>query len=312
MPTLRTVTLSTGFDDYYTVEGIAWGGVTRMAQFRSVPSGKGVSCARAALGLGIPVHAYAVVGAGDADTYRRSVEAEGLPLTLVPVPGQARHNLTLIDGTGQHTGAHFMADRPCLAGDDIAPMVEALLSEVAAGDVVTLNGAVPPGLPAETWAGLVPGLLERGARVIVDTQGEALTRCLEGPRITAYKPNDEEILSLPGIRDAADPVRAALNVLATGADLPLVSLGAHGVAVRDDGEPLRLTCPVEQPVASVMAGDTFVAGMAWALLDGESAPRAVASRGIAAAAAHVAGITGADLRGAAEANLQRVRPEVLR
>lgn len=312
MPRLRTVTLSTGFDDYYTVEGIDWGGVTRMAAFRSVASGKGVSCARAALGLGVDVHAYAVVGAEDADAYRRSVEADGFPSTLVPVPGRARHNLTLLDATGEHTGAHFMADRPPVAPDDITPMVDALLADVAPGDVVTLNGAVPPGLPAGTWAGLVPGLLDRGARVIVDTQAEALTACLDGPRITAYKPNDEEILSLPGIREAADPVRAALDVLAASADVPLVSLGAAGVALLADDEPLRLTCPVDRPVASVMAGDTFVAGMAWALLDGESAPRAVASRGLAAAAAHVAGVTGTDLRCTAEENLRRVRSEVLR
>lgn len=307
MSTLRTVTLSTGFDDHYSIDGFEWGGLGRMAEFRSVPSGKGVSCARAALGLGLPVRAYAVVGAEDAADYQRRVDAEGLALTLVEVPGRTRHNLTLIDATGRHTGAHFMADRPPLDPDDVAPLFRALLADVQPGDIVTLNGAVPPGLPASTWASLVRELVATGAEVVVDAQGEAFVACLDGPPITAFKPNADEIAALPGIQAAAEPVTAALHAMSRVARVPMVSLGKNGVALLHRGEVLQLACPVERPVVSVMAGDAFVAGVAWALLDGRTEPEQVARHGLAAAAAYVAGAKGAELAADAAANLERIR-----
>lgn len=304
MATLRTVTLSTGFDDYYTVEGIEWGGVTRLAGFHSVASGKGVNSGRAALRLGVPVHAYATVGAADAAEYRRRVDADGLPLTLVPAPGRVRHNLTLINTAAEHPGAHVMGDRPRMSPEDVVPLFDALLADVAPGDIVTLGGAVPPGLPSTTWADLLPRLHEAGAEVIVDAQGEALAACLGGPPVTAFKPNDEEIAALPGVTGAADPVAAALEVMGSTARIPLVSLGSKGVAILLDGCVRRLACPVERAVVSVMAGDTFVAGMAWALLQGERTADQVARHGLAAAAAHVAGAD--DLLSAARTNLTRV------
>lgn len=311
MATLRTVTLSTGFDDHYTVERFRWGGVGRTVTFTSVPSGKGVSCARAGKHLGLPVMAYAAVGRDDATLYRSRTDAEELPTTLVEVSGPIRHNLTVIDASGQHTAAHLMGDRPRQEPADVTPLFERLLADVRPGDVVTLNGAIPPGLPPSTWADLVPALVKAGAQVIVDAQGEAFAACLDGPRVTAFKPNDEEILALPGVADADDPVAAALELMRPVARIPLVSLGARGAATLMDGRVVRLVCPVEQAVVSVMAGDTFVAGVAWALVKGEEDPEAVLGHGLAAAAAWVAGASPDELRGRAGANLSRVERAAL-
>lgn len=309
MGMLRTVTLNTGYDDYYTVTGMAWGGLGRMESFTSVTSGKGVSCARAARALGVPVRAYALVGTEDIEHYADRLDAEGLDHHLVPVPGSTRHNLTLIDGSGAQVGAHFVAAGFTLTGEDaVAPLIDQVTRDVAPGDVVTLNGSTPTGLPDTTWADLARACLERGARVVVDAQGAAFRALLEVPGLTAFKPNDDEILALPGIAEAAveDRVGLALKQLArTGARIPLVSLGARGVAFLRDGERVSLSCPVDVPVQSVMAGDAFVAGLAQGLL-ADLGDEECVRRGLAAAAAHVAGCTGEALRSRARENLARI------
>lgn len=305
---LHTVTLSPGFDDYYTVTGLAWGGVGEMQAYSSVPSGKGVSCARAAVALGLPVRAYVAVGADGADDYSARLRAEGIDHRLTSVPGSIRHNLTLVDGTGERVAAHFMGERLRIdGGSAVADLRKGLLAGVGEGDVVTLNGSLAQGLPATTWAGLARACLERGARVIVDAQGAAFRECLNVPGLIAFKPNDDEISALPGIDNlpADERVGAALRILAgAGAEIPLVSLGADGVAVLVDGEASVLRCPVERAVVSVMAGDTFVAGIAWGLLNG-AVGIDVVRHGLAAAAAHVEGLSGAALRERAEENLTR-------
>lgn len=308
MGTLRTVTLNTGYDDYYTVTDMAWGGLGRMQEFRSVCSGKGVSCARAAVALGLPVRAYALVGADDVDHYSAKLTAEGMPHNLFAVPGSTRHNLTLVDGTGAHVAAHFVAAGFDLTGPEaVAPLMESVLGDVQAGDVVTLNGSTPSGLPDSTWADLARRCLERGAQVVVDAQKAAFREALKVPGLTAFKPNDDEIAALPDLPADGDArVAAALSALAaTGVRIPLVSLGARGVALLRDGEMVTMSCPVEVPIQSVMAGDAFVAGLVWGLLEDRDDVDCI-RRGLAAAAAHVAGLSGEALRTRAVENLQRV------
>ena len=202
---LHTVTLSPGFDDHYTVTDLVWGGVGAMQNFAPVPSGKGVSCARAAVALGVPVLAHVVVGADGADGYAAALDAEGIAHRLFRVPGSIRHNLTLVDGTGEKVAAHFMAER--LRIDDpsaVDGLFDGVVGAVGPDDVVTLNGSLAQGLPDDTWATLARRLVATGARVIVDAQGAALRACLAVPGILAFKPNDEEIRALPGL-DAVEP-----------------------------------------------------------------------------------------------------------
>ncbi|HHT13301.1 MAG TPA: hypothetical protein GX013_09085 [Propionibacterium sp.] len=340
MRTLRTVTLNTGYDDHFTVGDPVWGGVAPMHSFRSVCSGKGISCARAATALGVPNVAYALVGGEDKPDYSRRLTEEGIVHRLISVPGATRHNLTLVDAAGEKVAAHFVAQGFTLDGsDDVAPLVDTLLGDVRPGDLVTLNGSVPTGLPASTWADLARAVIERGAEVIVDAQQQALVEALEVEGVLAFKPNDEEILAIPGVA-AADPddrVAVALEALrAAGVRLPMVSLGARGVAylpgpsihladqeaeataphprgTRDSTPHTRGTrgqeiasLPVERPVQSVMAGDSFVAGLAWGRFASDE-PTQWLRHALAAAAAHVAGLTGTDLGARARENLARAR-----
>ncbi len=308
MPTLRTVTLNTGYDDYFTIQDLPWGGVGRSTGFRSVPSGKGISCARAAHALGLPVRAYALVGDADLEDYSGRLTTEGLHHSLVSVEGTTRHNLTLVDGSGQQVAAHFVS--PGFTLDEPFPasrLLQRLLEAIEAGDIVTLNGSLPAGLPHDTWARFAREALGRGARVIVDAQGEAFRQALSVPGVTAFKPNDEEILALPDVADAAPESRMAVGLAAlahTGVRIPLVSRGERGVSFLRDGRVVTLSCPVADPVQSVMAGDTFVAGLAWGLLGGASDEDCL-RHALAAAAAHVAGLSGEALRTRALDNLAR-------
>lgn len=309
MRTLRTVTMNTGYDDYYTVSGLSWGGRGTQHKFEAVCSGKGISCARTAVALGLPTLAYGLIGEPDRSEFSNRLTNEHIAHKLFTVPGQARHNLTLIDATGEKVAAHFMAqgytiEDPLL----IAPMLEAVLADTKTGDVVTLNGSTAKGLPATTWADLAAGLIERGADVIIDAQNDALLEALDVQGATLFKPNDDEIMAIPAAAEAEDRVGAALEVLRdTGVKVPLVSLGPRGVAFLDgEGRRVHGTCHVEAPIQSVMAGDAFVAGFVWGMLSGDEAADWV-GHGLAAAAAHVAGLTGDALLARAMENRSKVR-----
>lgn len=313
MATLRTVTMNTGYDDYYTVSGLDWGGRGTQHGFESVCSGKGISCARTAVALALPVLAYGLIGRDDHDHFSAKLTAEGIAHRLFPVAGTARHNLTLVDATGEKVAAHFMAAGYRLEPEAVTAMVDAVLAEAVPGDIVTLNGSTAAGLPDDTWARLAGGLIAKGVRVIVDAQGAALNAALTVPGVLTFKPNEDEILAIASVAAAVDPVAEALAVFReSGALLPLVSQGAEGVSfLGADGGRVDATCAVANPVQSVMAGDAFVAGLVWGLLDAadtaDDDPAQWVRHGLAAAAAHVAGLRGEELLAQAKRNLASVR-----
>ena len=89
----------------------------------------------------------------------------------------------------------------------------------------------------------------------------------------------------------------------------MVTLGSAGAAFLRDGRVHRASCPVERPVVAVGAGDVFLAGVCPAILAGRGETADLVSAGLAAAAAHVAGLTGGELRAGYGQNLRRVRIE---
>lgn len=301
--TLRTVTLNSGFDVVYEVAGLRWGGVGQVLRRRQLASGKGVNAARSAAALGVPVRAYALVGAEDLAEFAAGLDCERIEHHLVPVPGPLRRNLTVVPRDEGLVAAHFVAPGLRLDGPaQVEPLVSALVADCRPSDLVTLNGSLPRGLPATIWAEIADRVRGTGVEVAIDVQGEAMLRALSGGPVLFAKPNDEEAVVL-----ADSGAREALRVLADfGVRYPLVSLGQAGALYLQDGQVRRAWCPVERPVAAVAAGDAFLAGFAAAYLRGERGADGLIAAALSAGAAHVAGLRGSEFADAWGANLERV------
>ncbi|MEI9852319.1 MAG: PfkB family carbohydrate kinase [Sphingomonas sp.] len=127
-----------------------------------------------------------------------------------------------------------------------------------------------------------------GARLVIDTSGDALAAC-EGVRPFLIKPSYSELGALTGrdVSAEADQVAAARELLARGfAETILVSLAERGaLLVTADGERRFAAIPVEAK-SGVGAGDSMIAALVLALSRGETIETAV-RWGIAAGAAAI-------------------------
>ena len=290
---IRTVTLSTGFDEVFTVDRVEFGGAANVLSSRVLASGKGVNAARAIAALGGPVTAYALIGKPDRDAFAESLEREGIPARLSTVPGGTRRNLTLL-ASDRQPAAHFRG--PSFVLEDEAPVRElfaTVLSEVRPGDLVSLHGATPSGLPATTWARFAVEATLQGASVVADVYGPALGALVERCALLACKPNQEEIKGLP-LNDAGEPGSALRYLASHGVQLAAVSLGPDGLTFLSHGVAWNARCPVKTPRMLVGAGDACVAGLAVALHRGAEHSEA-ARYAVAVASAHVEGCEASDL-----------------
>ena len=103
---------------------------------------------------------------------------------------------------------------------------------------------------------------ENGKRIIVDTSGDALANIIT-KKPFMVKPNNEELAALMGKEVETDEqVKEALLYLEEkGVEVPFLSLGKDGAAVKIDGKFLKFTPPTVKVVNTVGSGDSVIAGI---------------------------------------------------
>lgn len=269
--TIRTVTLSPGFDHLVTLDDITAGGVDSVTSWDIVAGGKGVNAARTAAWLGAQSVAYTLVGEDDGEEFSALVSQSGATAVTVATPGRTRRNLTLTISSTDEPASHATSPRIATASDQHASrLLDRLIDEVHPGDIVTFNGAVPDGIDNAIWARAAEALLEHEITLIADVQSDALNELLAARGlITMTKPNIEEARAvIPGhLTDhPVEMVRTALATMwAAGVKDPLVSMGENGVAHLVEGVPTRSWCGASEVRVVVGAGDAFIAGYCSAL-----------------------------------------------
>jgi tagatose 6-phosphate kinase len=192
----------------------------------------------------------------------------------------------------------FNEPGPAVSEQEWAAMCVLYEKALAGSSAVVLSGSLPPGLAADSYAGLAARAAADGVPVVLDAEGPALLRgAAAGPAIV--KPNLPELertvgrgLSGPDGTDRAAIAAAAGELRAAGAGAVVVSLGGDGLlAVTGDG---TWHAAPPGPVAGnpTGAGDAVVAGLARGLALATPWPerlRQAAALGTAAAAAPAAG-----------------------
>jgi len=254
-----TVTLNPSLDRTVEVDRLDRGDVLRTGAPLLEPAGKGVNVARALTAHGVDSVAVLPVGGREGAELSALLDAAGVSARYVPVSGRTRSNLTVAEPGGTVT----KLNEPGLAlgHDDLTAITAVVRATAEAATWVVVSGSLPPEISTATFARFVADVRRSGARLAVDTSGDALSAAVEA-RPDLLKPNLAELAELAGrtLATLADVVSAAEAVRAAGVPTVLVSLGAEGgVLVGPDGVVVG-TSRVDVPRSTVGAGDSFLAG----------------------------------------------------
>jgi tagatose 6-phosphate kinase len=252
---ILAVCLNLALDLTYRVSSLRVGTTNRVAGVFERAGGKAVNVARVLDALGHDVVVMGFAGGRVGEAVVAELDAAGLAHELVPIAGQTRRTLIVLeDDGGEPTG--ISEPGPCVSEDEWEAFVDALRSRVRDASAVVLSGTLPPGLPAGAYATLIS---EAGdVPALLDTAGEPLRLgAAAGPAIV--KGNRAEIAGPDGVIAAAQRLRAA------GAGAVVVTLGEEGlVAVTAEGV-LRAAAPETVAGNPIGAGDAasaaLVAGM---------------------------------------------------
>ena len=172
------------------------------------------------------------------------------------------------------------------SGEVSSPASERRLASIKLSD--SDSGSLPPGVPSDFYARVARIGKKNGAKVILDTSGEALDRALQ-EGVYLIKPNVREFRELVGqdIKEEAQIRAEALKMVKRGwCEILVISLGAGG-ALRVSEKAIEPIRPPTVPIVSkVGAGDSMVAGMVLSLARGKTERDSILF-GVAAGAAAV-------------------------
>ncbi|MER8002847.1 1-phosphofructokinase family hexose kinase [Streptomyces sp. NPDC095613] len=220
---------------------------------------------------------------------------------LVPIAGSTRRTIAVVDAASGDT-TQLNEPGPTVSAAEWAAFLASYDRLLGDAEAVALCGSLPPGIHVGAYGELIRRARAAGVTVLLDTSGEPLRRGI-GARPDLVKPNADELAQLTGARE---PLRAARGARRRGAHAVVASLGPDGVLAATPEGTWQASPPAPARGNPTGAGDSAVAGLLSALVEGLPWPDRL-TRAVALSAATVLAPTAGEFdAGAYEDLLARV------
>ena len=307
MTDILTVTLNPALDVLTTIDRVSDTHKMRCGPTLKHPGGGGVNVARVLHRLGANCQAVYLAGGVTGERHHRLMRDEGVRCHIVPIAEETRESFTAHE-TSSGNDFRFVLPGPQV----IAAEYDACFDYVAQHmpkKFLVISGGLAPGIPENFYARLATLAKQHDVRVVLDANGPALAEALK-VGVYLFKPSLRELRDLTGqpLPDEASQIAVAQQLIQRGqAAVVAISLGAEGAMVVSATEHWRAQAIKVDVQTTVGAGDSFVAGMVWALARGDALLKAFQYAMASGAAALLA--SGTSLSQAAD--VHRLVPQLI-
>lgn len=284
MSEIVTLTMNPALDIATSADAVVPTDKVRCGPPRYDPGGGGVNVARVVRTLGGDALALFPAGGAAGIALEALLDRDHVPHCRTPIKGSTRESFT-VDEQRSGLQYRFVLPGPTLTEKEWQTCLGRLSVLADGARFIVASGSLPPGVPADFFQKVADLAKDLGARLVLDTSGQALRQMRSG--VYLLKPSIRELREWVGreLTHEAEQVEAARGLIAQGVgEVVVVSLGAQGALLVSAGETERLN-PIEVPIRSAVgAGDSMVAAIAFGLVRGLDLHHAV-HLGMAAGAA---------------------------
>ena len=274
-----TVTLNAAIDRTLEVPNFQRGQRHRASESLTLAGGKGINVARALKELGVPVVATGLAGGRTGTLIVEQLTAEGILNDFVRIGGESRTSTAVVDTTsGSYTEINEWG--PHVTPAELEILLEKLHYLGQGADYVVFAGTLPRGVDRAFYGEAIRDLKRRGIQTMLDSEGEPLRLGTEAePWLVS--PNQPEAEGLVGqeLNDDEDFMMAVDAIAERGAQNVLITQESGCVArFREERRTRRFRAlsPRLEARSAVGSGDTLLAGLIAAKLDGRKLEDALA------------------------------------
>jgi len=268
---IYTVTLNPSIDYHVWIPALEAGTIQQAEKEWKDAGGKGINVSKVLRNLGLDSVALGFAGGFTGAFITQQLERQGITHRLIPIPYDTRINLK-IKGQSETDISGVSPEIPPAAMDQLYEQLDLLTSE----DILVLAGSVPRSLPEDLYQQIMQRLKPRKVRIFLDAKGKALARGIRAEPFL-IKPNHLELGELYGvtIESLEEAVHYGRRAQAEGAQHVLVSMGGAGAVLVTREAAWMARIPPREPVNTIGAGDSMVAGFLYALTKELELPEAL-------------------------------------
>lgn len=261
---IYTVTLNPCVDKTLILDSFAEGETNRVKSSEKNICGKGINASVVLGNLGHENGAF-FFEYEDGASVSAFLTSKGVSPYPTGVKGELRTNVKLHD-LQKNLVTEINEKGGKVSENDVKAILSSITETVIEGDVVTLSGSVPVGVPSDIYKTLITALKSKGVITVLDASGELLKLGLEA-KPDLVKPNRDELSELTGksIDTAIDAANAAAELVYSGVKNVCVSMGKDGAVFVTKDVCLKAVNPRVDVKGTVGAGDSMVAGFALGL-----------------------------------------------
>ncbi|MGV3504630.1 MAG: 1-phosphofructokinase family hexose kinase [Adhaeribacter sp.] len=233
------------------------------------PGGGGINVSRAIKRMGGESLALYLAGGATGHNLSQLLDKEGLQHIPIPSIKWTRENFAV---TERSTDRQFRFGMPgsIIPEEEWKYTLMKLEKTRPAPEFIVASGSLPQGVPDDFYARVATIAKNMGAKLILDTSGQALKKAA-GIGVYLLKPNAAELADMAGKEDLSPEEREAFarQLIGEGmCEVMVVSLGSKGAMLVTRDEVFRAEPPKIKPKSTVGAGDSMVAGMVFTLAQG--------------------------------------------
>jgi 1-phosphofructokinase family hexose kinase len=295
-PTIVCVSANPALDRRLFVDSLAAGEINRAKSAQGLAGGKAAHVAMATRALGAKPVWVGFLGGAIGQECARQMESLNIQVVAIPTESITRVNLEIIDATGRVTEILEPGATPTSGErDEFLEACVRRLRDEWKNAVLVISGSLPAGLGPDFYVSLIEAARSAGARVFVDTSGEALRAGTDG-RPDFVKVNRSEAEALVGrpLATIQEIAHAAGEIVERGAGSAAITLGREGLLwlERKDGPAWKASPPRMNVISAVGSGDATLGGFAYSAVQGiagEEALRLAAACGAANCVAEAPG-----------------------
>jgi 1-phosphofructokinase len=193
---ILTVTPNIALDRLVVVREFQAGRQSR-AQFGFTQAGgSGVHAALIIQALGGESRAIGLLGGHTGALWKEAANKAGLNFETVPIGGETRESYCIIDPQ-QGTQVESVEAGPACSPADLRRLMDCLQANLDGCEMLIVSGSLPPGIPAEAYAGMIELAIRAGVKTLADIHSESLKLGIQA-RPWLIKPNLHEFHELLG------------------------------------------------------------------------------------------------------------------
>ncbi|MBF0318780.1 MAG: hexose kinase [Nitrospirae bacterium] len=292
-----TVTLNPSQDKTLQVNGFKLNGIARADVLKVAAAGKGINVSRAVKRLNGSTLALTLLGGTVGGVIASLLKDEGIEFQYTPIAGESRTCLCLVDPL-KKTETVINENGPCVTEREIMCFKAMYASAIGVKDVVAISGSAAKGIDKALFFELIEIAHSKGARTILDADGEFLTSAITA--LPGYlKINKQELEHYTGksLRTRDKTIEEMKSLLDMGIGCVVITDGRHRVLAVSGNNAWMAVPPRIEPLSTLGCGDCVSGALAIGIQNDvplEEALRAAVAAGTQNALSYGAGFIDAE------------------